>query len=217
MSDGLMVRVTVDDGVADYDLDDILKAGRKRAAENVPAKYATATPTNPQVETWIRELVASAVRDMHNGYPIVRTGPSLVLAGKAGRGKSWQAWGALRALSGAGVFCRWQAVTATGLFASMRPRPGVDSEEVFEALATASVLVIDDVGATKDTAWSDEVFDRLINARYEWMRPTLITTNVLPGEFGEKFGDRVSSRLLEMATVVGFTGPDLRRGVPGVR
>jgi DNA replication protein DnaC len=115
------------------------------------------------------------------------------------------------------VFCRWQAVTATGLFASMRPRPGVDSEEVFEALATASVLVIDDVGATKDSAWTDEVFDRLINARYEWLRPTLITTNVAPGEFGEKFGERVTSRLMEMATVVPFMGPDLRRGVPSVR
>jgi DNA replication protein DnaC len=217
MSGGLMVRVTVEDGVADYDLDEILKAGRKMAEENIPAKYATAKATYLQVEEWIQELVAGAVRDMRNGYPIVRTGSSLVLAGKAGRGKSWQAWGALRALSEAGVFCRWQAVTATGLFASMRPRPGVDSEGVFEALATASVLVIDDVGATKDSAWTDEVFDRLINARYEWMRPTLITTNVAPGEFGEKFGERVTSRLMEMATVVPFLGPDLRRGVHGVR
>lgn len=212
MSEGIAVRVTAADGVEQ--LDDILQMGRQRAKENVPPKYATATVTHPQVDQWITELVAGAVRDMHDGYPVVRTGPSLVLAGKAGRGKSWQAWGALRALSGAGVFSRWQSVTATGLFASMRPRHGVDTEEVFEGYATASVLVVDDVGATKDTAWTDEVFDRLINARYEWIRPTLITTNVAPGEFGEKFGERVTSRLIEMATVVPFTGPDLRLGVP---
>jgi DNA replication protein DnaC len=214
MNDAVIVRVGATDGVADYDVEDILKDGRKRAAEFVPPKFGAATVTNPVVEAWVRELVAGAVAGMRNGHPVVRTGGSLVLAGKAGRGKSWQAWAALRALSESGVHCWWQSVTATALFASLRPRHGVDSEEVFEDLAKASVLVVDDVGATKDSAWTDEVFDRLVNTRYEWMRPTLITTNVPPGEFGEKFGERVASRLMEMSVVVPFTGRDLRRGVP---
>jgi DNA replication protein DnaC len=217
MSDAVIVRVTTDAGVADYAIEEADKEGRVRLQEHLPARHRDATVTDPQVDRWVRDLIDEAVRGMRNQYPVIRSGPSLVLAGKAGRGKSWQAWGALRALSVSGVYCRWQFVTATGLFASLRPRQGVDSEEVFEGLAGASVLVIDDMGATKDSAWTDEVFDRLVNARYEWMRPTLITTNVPPSEFGEKFGERVTSRLMESATVVPFRGPDLRRGVPGVR
>jgi DNA replication protein DnaC len=217
MRDAAIVQVGEADGVHDYATDETLEFGRRRIAEFLPAKFADATASDPAVMQWVRDLVAGAVSGMRDGYPVVRTGPSLVLAGKAGRGKSWQSWGALRALSVSGVHCRWQAVTATGLFASMRPRHGVDTEEVFYEYANTAVLVIDDVGATKDTAWTDEVFDRLINVRYEWMRPTLITTNVIPGEFSEKFGERVASRLSEMASVVPFTGPDLRRGVPGVR
>jgi DNA replication protein DnaC len=87
----------------------------------------------------------------------------------------------------------------------------VDTEEVFESYAGASVLVIDDLGMSKDSAWTDEVLDRLVNHRYMHMSPMLITTNVPPPQFSAVFGDRVMSRLSEMATVVPFAGPDRRR------
>lgn len=208
----MIVQVGVDDGVEEHVTEGILDEGSQRLKEQLPLRYQTATVTVPEVEEWVRGVVAGAVSEMRMGNPLIRQGDSLVLAGNAGRGKSWQAWGAMRALSVSGVHCRWVFVTAEDMFAALRPRPGVDSEAVFEDYATrASVLVIDDLGATKDSAWTEAVLGRIIDRRSKWIRPTMITTNIPPGRFGELFGARVTSRLVEMATVVPFTGPDLRR------
>jgi DNA replication protein DnaC len=217
MSDAVIVRVTLDDGVADYAIEEADKEGRVRLQEQLPTRYADATVTDPLVDRWVRDLIEEALDGMRNQYPVIRTGRSLVLAGNAGRGKTWQAWGALRALAVSGVHCRWLFVTASDLFATLRPRHGIDSEDVFEDLVGAAVLVIDDLGAAKDSAWTEDMLGRIVDRRSKWIRPTLITTNVPPPAFSDKFGNRVASRLTEMASVVPFTGPDLRRGVPGVR
>jgi DNA replication protein DnaC len=212
MGDVVDVQVTTGDGAADYALDEGRAEGAKRLAAQLPRRYANATVTNPAVAGWVRDVVAEAVKDMRNGYPVVRSGPSLVLTGNPGRGKTWQVFGALRMLSGSGVFCQWRFVTASDMFAELQPRHGVDSEDVFEEFAGAGLLVIDDLGASKDSAWKEDTLGRVIDRRSKWMRPTLITTN-FPGKlFTERFGERIASRLDEMATVVPFLGPDLRRG-----
>lgn len=207
MSDALIVQA---EGIEPYVTEEILAESHRRLADFLPPMFATAVATDPVVRQWVKSLVDAAVAGMKFQHPVTRRGPSLVLAGKAGRGKTWQAWGAVRALAVSGVHCRWRVLGASQLLASLRPRHGVDSEDVFSGLESCEVLVIDDMGATKDSAWASEVFDRLINTRYEWQRPTLITTNVAPKLFEQEFGDRIASRLMAMATVVSFTGPDLR-------
>lgn len=207
-----IVQVTTADGAADYALDEGRADGKERLATHLPLRYADATVTNEQVRQWVRDVVGEAVTRMRSGYPVVRSGPSLVLTGNPGRSKTWQAWGALRAISMSGVFCRWRFTTASDMFASLRPRPGIDSEDVFEELAGAALLVIDDLGATKDTPWTEDTLGRIIDRRSKWIRPTLVTTN-FPGKmFTAQFGERVASRLDEMAIVVPCVGPDLRRG-----
>jgi len=86
----------------------------------------------------------------------------------------------------------------------------VDSEDVFERHAKAPVLMLDDLGAAKDSSWVEEVNYRLINHRYEWMLPTLVTSNVPPRDLAGEVGERVASRLTEMATPVVLKGPDRR-------
>lgn len=210
-TNAVIAQVGEADGVDAYEAAERLRDGRTRLRECLPSRYARATASDPLVAEWVRVLVKRAAAEARAGQAVVQKGPSLVLAGPAGRGKTHQAWGALRALSLCGARCRWVRVPAARLFRSLRPRPGIDSEAVFDEYARAAVLVIDDLGATKDSAWTEEVFDGLLDERYENERPVLITTNVPPKEFGDRFGDRVASRLVETATVVTFTGPDRRR------
>ena len=211
VTDPLVTAITTEQGVDQYVLDDIEVESRRWAQDMLPTRYQDATVTVPEVRDWVIELVKRALRDMRAGHPVVRTGPSLVLAGPAGRGKSWQAWGAMRALSVCGAHCRWKFLTASDMFAQLRPRHGVDSEDEFDNIARAEVLVIDDLGAAKDSAWTEETLARVIDHRSKWVRPTLVTTNIAPPAFADRFGDRVASRLAEMATVVPFLGADLRR------
>ena len=51
------------------------------------------------------------------------------------------------------------------------------AEEELEALYTASVLVIDDIGVQMSKEWSDTVFYRLVNARYNNRLVTIYTSN----------------------------------------
>jgi DNA replication protein DnaC len=182
-----------------------------RRMKSIPAHYSEAEVTHPEVAEWVRAVVAAAVDSSGRVVVSVTTGPSLLLLGPTGTGKTFQAFGALRALSLSGVACSWSATTAADMYARLRPRHRVDSEEEFERYLKARVLMIDDLGAAKASEFTEEVNYRLINYRYENEMPTLITSNVLPRELARAVGERVASRLTEMAHRVVLKGEDRRR------
>lgn len=76
------------------------------------------------------------------------------------------------------------------------------------------MLLLDDLGAAKTSEWTAELTYRLINHRYEHLRPTLITTNLPTADLRTTLGDRIASRLAEMTQRVILTGPDRRRHRP---
>jgi DNA replication protein DnaC len=178
-------------------------------AEKIPRHYRAAVADVPEIHAWVDALVAGSRRHI---VVAVHTGPSLLLLGPTGVGKTFQAFGAIRDLAVTGVRARWVATSAADLYASLRPRHQVDSETVFDRYAKADVLLVDDLGAAKATEWTEEVNYRLINHRYEAERPTLFTSNVRPSELGAALGDRVASRLTEMCQRVVLKGSDRRRG-----
>lgn len=187
---------------------DNIRQGGERLAKLVPNRYRDARPTDPAVRAWVADVLAR-VSQPH--FPIIRKGPSLLLLGPTGTGKTHQAYGAVSALAQSGAAFSWTFVTAADAYARLRPRPRVDSEEEFLRLANVAVLILDDLGAAKATDWTEEVNYRLINHRYEHELTTLITSNVPVGQLKAGLGDRVASRLVEMATRAVLTGPDRRR------
>ncbi|PAZ15624.1 ATP-binding protein [Streptomyces sp. SA15] len=185
------------------------------AAAKIPFHYRTAVSSLPQLRTWIDTLVADAKAvQTERGAPIasVNTGPSLLLLGSTGVGKTHEAYGAMRELAVTGVSARWAVTTAADLYAALRPRHGVDSEAEFARYRKAALLLVDDLGAErKPTEFTEEVNFRLINYRYEHHLPTLLTSNVEPKELAGRLGDRVTSRLAEMCERVAMKGNDRRR------
>ncbi len=180
-------------------------------ARRIPARYADAVVTHPEIRDWVRAVVADAGANHPMACPAIRNGPSLLVLGPTGTGKTFEAWGALRALAVSGARFTFQVTTAADLYAKLRPRHGVDSEAEFESYAKAVVLVVDDLGAAKSSEWVEEVNYRLINTRYERGLPTLCTSNVPVKQLADHLGDRVSSRLTEMARRVVLEGSDRRR------
>jgi len=71
-------------------------------------------------------------------------------------------------------------------------------EDIFKELSRKDVLVIDDFGVQADSEWEKRVLYDLLDARYENMMPTIITSNVPPGDWASLFQNRVYSRLMEM-------------------
>lgn len=164
-----------------------------------PARFRDARVDHWAVAGWVEAYTADP------------TGaPSLLLLGPTGTGKTHQAYAAVRAA----VTARpgtWQAGTAADLFAALRPRPGVDSEAELDRCRSAGLLLIDDLGLAKASEWTEEITYRLLNGRYEQMRPTVITTNLALAEFKVALGDRIASRLAETCTRVLLDGVDRRR------
>jgi DNA replication protein DnaC len=177
----------------------------------IPARFADATVTVEGVADWVRDLVEASPPKHAMGCPSVRTGPSLLLLGPTGTGKTFQAWGAIRALAVSGARFTFEVTTAADLYAKLRPRHGVDSEREFDTYLRTGVLVVDDLGAAKSSEWVEEVNYRLINTRYEQGLPTLCTSNVPVKQLADHLGDRVTSRLTEMAMRVVLEGQDRRR------
>jgi DNA replication protein DnaC len=192
-----------------YWIEEHLEQGRKRISKQVPPRYAEAIVTVPEIARWTRQLLTAAA-EARPMVPAVTRGHSLLLLGPTGTGKTHQAFGIVRAISVSGVSCQWMFVTSADLYAKLRPRARVDSEVEFDRYARAPLLVIDDLGAAKATEWTEEVNYRLINHRYEYERPTIVTSNVPPRELGAVLGDRVRSRLTEMADFVTLKGEDRR-------
>ena len=179
----------------------------RRAVEvtdkRIPPRFRGATATHPDVTAWCGAFGPSS--------------PSLLILGPVGTGKTHQAFGAIRALAARGITVGWHADTAAGLFASLRPRDGSDSEAEYRRVATVPLLLLDDLGAAKGSEWTEEILYRLVNDRYEAMLPALFTSNIpaagTPGTPGlrEVLGDRVASRLAEMCKQVVLRGTDRRR------
>jgi DNA replication protein DnaC len=175
----------------------------------IPVRYAGALATHPGIRAWMADVTRRAIKARRVAINVA-TGGSLLLLGITGTGKTWQAYGVVRGFSALGVRTHYRVTTAADLYARLRPRHGIDSEDVFEEYAGAPLLIIDDLGAVKNSEWIEEVNYRVVNHRYERMLPTLFTSNLLPNELGGVLGERVSSRLNEMAERVSLKGEDRR-------
>lgn len=177
----------------------------------LPPRYWTARADHPDVLAWTRDVIARSEAPNPGARRQITTGPSLLMAGVTGAGKTHQAYGAVRALAEAGLVLRWRATTAADLYADLRPRPGHDTERELETVSRYPLLILDDLGAAKASEWVEEITYRLINRRYNLMLPTLVTTNLAMRDLRDQLGDRVASRLAEMTTRVTFEPVDRRR------
>lgn len=181
-------------------------ANRARALDwhqaHVPPLFANARASHPGVIEWARRYITGTLGDRH----------SLLLLGKVGAGKTHQAFGALHAIADSGhPPVTWHATTAVDLYAAMRPGGSDDAAGDFTRYADADLLLIDDLGASKDTEFVEDTTLRLIDRRYVNLRPTIITANLTRRELRGKLGDRIASRFAQITTLIELTDDDHRR------
>jgi DNA replication protein DnaC len=168
---------------------------------NTPHLFAQAVTDHPQVQDW----AAHYLRNMIGA-------PSLMLAGATGTGKTHAAYGALRHMAASGwPPIRWRAIEAVDLYARLRPGGADDPEAEFTRYASAPLLLLDDLGATRLSEFVEETTLRLVNYRYVRGLPMIVTTNVEPDKLHAVIGRRTSSRLKQMCQLVDFGKLDRRQ------
>lgn len=174
-----------------------------------PPVYQEAHIDHPDVIAWSDAVSQAWPKDGEQRLQ----GPSLLLWGGTGVGKTHAAFGGIRRIAAAGV-PRFSVVFTSQpeMYASMRPKPGrEDQQERLERqLMRTPLLLLDDIGTAKESAWTAEILYRVVNHRYNQRRPTIFTSNYSPKQLREVVGDRIHSRLAEMTTAVRMDGPDRR-------
>ena len=84
------------------------------------------------------------------------------------------------------------------LRAAFAPTSELTYDALFERVRECGLLVLDDLGAENATAWATEKLFQLINHRYNYRMPTVITTNA---RLMSHMDERISSRLNDLGLV----------------
>lgn len=173
-------------------------------AATIPARFAAARADNPRVARWV---------ERYNADP--RTAPSLFMFGEPGTGKTFQMLGALRAVvmhaADRQRLVRYRMVTHPRLNDKLRPKADNSHETALDPYEETDLLLLDDLGAGKQTDWTGDCLYRLVDHRWFNSLPTIYATNLDLDALKDAVGDRVVSRVLD-GMLVEFTGPDRRGG-----
>lgn len=76
------------------------------------------------------------------------------------------------------------------------PNSEVNYDERFEQVRQAKLLILDDLGTENATAWAREKLYQIINHRYNYSLPTVITTNREPREIDPRILSRMEDAVL---------------------
>lgn len=138
-----------------------------------------------------------AVREWLNGDVCF-----LLLSGDVGCGKTVAAVEAIATHYGR----FWRAADASRLGAF-----GSEAGEELARMRSASLLVLDDLGTEFLADVWHANFDALVDYRYSEKKRTLLTTNLAPELFRERYGTRVADRIRHDGTVFRCGSTSMRR------
>lgn len=171
------------------------------------------------------------------GYPFETGDKGLLFVGSYGVGKTHLAVGILEALirerGVQGLFCVYDDLLKQ-VKNSYNSQVSATEMDILRPVFDAEVLVLDELGASKPTDWVWDTVAHLLNTRYNNGRTTIITTNyrnapsaaamevpedsagnlrhsIRQETLGDRIGDRMRSRLMEMCVVLEMHGEDWRQ------
>lgn len=195
---------------------------------NIPRRYQACRLDNFEVHNDSHRDALKISRQFVKNYPAQDVG--LVFIGPCGVGKTHLAVAIIQELM--------RAKDATCIFYDFRdlireiqstftPESTLSESDVLAPVFSSEVLVLDELGAKRTTAWVEETVFYIINHRYNHKKMTIFTTNYPDTEeeedkrdsFYKKGGDslidrigvRLRSRIYEMCKVVEMWGDDYRK------
>ncbi len=94
------------------------------------------------------------------------------------------------------------------LRSTFSPESPVTYDQLFEEVKNAPLLILDDLGKQSTTPWAEEKLYQIINHRYNYQLPTVVTTNCALDEIDSP----ISSRLADpkIGVVWNINAPDYR-------
>ena len=82
------------------------------------------------------------------------------------------------------------------------PSSEVEYDQRFEDIRDAQVLILDDLGTENASGWAREKLFQIINHRYNYAMPTVITSNRAPKDIDPRIFSRISDRALSQDLIL---------------
>ena len=183
---------------------------RRLDRSGIPLRFRRAAPTEAQCIAYADEITGS-------------TSAGLFIHGPVGTGKTHNAAAVAIAASDRGL--RTVFTSAIAIFSNIRETfdGGGSSKRALERYASCEMLVLDDLGKESSSRWSLMTLFTIVNARYEGMRPTVITSQYTLGQLRARLASTgeaetaaaIVSRIAATCADVTLLGPDRRLGHHG--
>lgn len=194
----------------------------------IPRRYQNCSLSNFEVHNDSHKDALKISRQFVKNYPAQEVG--LLFIGPCGVGKTHLAVAIIRELiEKKSVACSFYDFRELirDIQSSFTPDSNLSEAEILAPVFDVGVLVLDELGAKRTTAWVEETVFYIINQRYNQRKPTIFTSNFLDTDEEEdrrddmykkkddtllsRIGYRLRSRLYEMCKVVNMQGEDYRK------
>jgi DNA replication protein DnaC len=195
---------------------------------NIPRRYKNCTLTNFEVHNDSHRNALKISKKFVEDYPVQDSG--LLFIGPCGVGKTHLAVAIIQELIlKKNVPCSFYDFRdlIRDIQSTYTPDSSLTESEVLSPVLQKEVLVLDELGAKRTTAWVEETIFYIINSRYNNKKLTIFTSNYLDSEEEEdkrdsfykkgdeslvdRIGVRLRSRIYEMCKVVEMWGEDYRK------
>ena len=145
---------------------------------------------------------------------VLKENIGLILYGDTGRGKSFYAAAIANAIvdKGIPVLFRTESDILDELFDTTNKSGYIDK------IASTPLLIIDDFGTRRDTAYATEQIKKIIDKRYYSEKPTIFTTNLTPDVFDKPKNideKRIYERVKAMGQFIEIKGKNWRQDEAG--
>jgi DNA replication protein DnaC len=162
----------------------------------------------PRYESAIFEDVPEAIKEAYSNL----SDKGIYIHGSVGTGKTHIAYALLKKTRADGRSAMfWNTTEMMRDIRRDLDRDSYDKTHTDSFLMDfKGVLFLDDIGSEKMTDWVAETFYLIINRRYNYILPTVFTSNFSIAELADRIGDRTVSRIVEMCKVIPLNGDDRR-------